>query len=173
MFRFFSAALASITKSILFPGPVSVPYSVVTDIRNYPLFLDGCESVEVLASAPSEESDKKDSRDGLELVTAKINVGFGGHAYEMTTRNLNRHLESVSMVMLSGPFESFKGEWLFTSYGAQGCQIDIDISYAVSGILGKAIKLVQGKIVDKTVSSFTKRFDWALSIKQGSEKFHL
>ena len=153
----------SITKSILFPGPVSVPYSVVTDICNYPLFLDGCERVEVLASAPIEESDEKDSRDGSELVTAKITVGFGGNAYEMTTRNQNRHLESVSMVMLSGPFESFQGEWSFTSYGSQGCQIDIDISYAVSGILGKAIKLLQGKIVDNTVTSFTKRFDWALS----------
>ena len=165
MFRFFSAALASITKSILFPGPVSVPYSVVTDICNYPLFLDGCEKVEVLASAPTEKNDDKDSRDGTELVTAKITVGFGGHTYEMTTRNQNRHLESVSMVMISGPFESFKGEWSFSSYGAQGCQIDIDISYVVSGLLGKAIKLVQGKIVDKTVSSFTKRFDWALSRK--------
>ena len=165
MFRFFSAALASITKSILFPGPVSVPYSVVTDIGNYPLFLDGCEKVEVLASAPIEESYKKDSRDASESVTARITVGFGGHTYEMTTRNHNRHLESVSMVMLSGPFESFKGEWSFTSYGAQGCQIDIDISYAVSGLLGKAMKLVQDKIADKTVSSFTKRFDWALSRK--------
>ncbi len=121
--------------------------------------------MEVLASAPTEKSDKKDSRDGTELVTAKITVGFGGHTYEMTTRNQNRHLESVSMVMISGPFESFKGEWSFSSYGAQGCQIDIDISYVVSGLLGKAIKLVQGKIVDKTVSSFTKRFDWALSRK--------
>ena len=121
--------------------------------------------MEVLAPAPIEISGKKDSRDGSELVTAKIIVGFGGHTYEMTTRNQNRHLESVSMVMLCGPFESFKGEWSFTSYGAQGCQIDIDISYAVSGILGKAITLVQGKIVDKTVSSFTKRFDWALSKK--------
>ena len=95
MFRFFSVALASITKSILFPGPVSVPYSVVTDICNYPLFLDGCEKVEVLASAPIEESDREDSRDGTELVTAKITVGFGGHTYEMTTRNQNRHLENV------------------------------------------------------------------------------
>ena len=135
MFRFFSAALASITKSILFPGPVSVPYSVVTDIGNYPLFLDGCEKVEVLASAPIEERDKKDIRDWSESVTAKITVGFGGHTYEMTTKNHNRHLESVSMVMLSGPFESFKGEWSFTSYGAQGCQIDIDISYVASGLL--------------------------------------
>ena len=155
--------MASIKKSILFPGPVSVPYSVVTDICNYPLFLNGCKRVEVLASAPIEKSDKKDGRDGSELVTAKITVGFGGHTYEMTTKNQNRHLESVSMVMLCGPFESFKGEWSFTSYGAQGCRIDIDINYAVSGILGKAIKLVQGKILDKTVSSFTKRFDWALS----------
>ena len=157
--------MARITKSILFPGPVSVPYGVVADIGNYPLFLDGCERVVVLGSAPIDQSDKKESQDGSELVTAKITVGFGGHAYEMTTKNQNLHLESISMVMLSGPFESFQGEWLFTSYGAQGCQIDIDISYAVSGILGKALKLVQGKIVDKTVSSFTKRFDWALSRK--------
>jgi ribosome-associated toxin RatA of RatAB toxin-antitoxin module len=163
--RFSSSALVLITKSILFAGPVSVPYSVVTDICNYPLFLDGCERVEVLASAPIDKGDKKESRDGSELVTAKITVGFGGHTYEMTTRNQNQHLESVSMLMLSGPFESFKGEWLFTSYGAQGCQIDIDISYAVSGILGKAIKLVQGRIIDKTFSSFTKRFYWALSKK--------
>ena len=70
--------------------------------------------MEVLASAPIEESDKKDSRDGTELVTAKITVGFGGHTYEMTTENQNRYLESVSMVMLTGPFESFKGEWSFT-----------------------------------------------------------
>ena len=49
--------------------------------------------MEVLASAPFEESDKMDSRDGTELVTAKITVGFGGHTYEMTTRNQNRHLE--------------------------------------------------------------------------------
>ena len=118
-----------------------------------------------MASAPIEKSDKKDSGGGSELVTAKIAVGFGGHAYEMTTRNQNLYLESISMVMLSGPFESFQGEWLFTSYGERGCLIDIDISYAVSGILGKALKLVQGKIVDKTVSSFTKRFDWALSRK--------
>ncbi len=165
MFRFFSAALASITKSILYPGPISVPYSVVIDICNYPLFLDGCERVEVLASAPIDQVNKKDSRDRSELVTAKITVGFGGHTYEMTTENQNRYLESVSMVMLTGPFESFKGEWSFTAYGSQGCQIDIDISYSVSGILGKAINLVQDIIVDKTISSFTKRFDWALSKK--------
>mgnify|MGYP003325072789 CR=1 FL=1 len=121
--------------------------------------------MEVLTSGSIDQDDEKYGREGSELVTAKITVGFGGHTYEMTTRNQNRHLESVSMVMMSGPFESFKGEWSFASYGAQGCQIDIDISYAVSGILGKALKLVQGKIVDKTVSSFTKRFDWALSRK--------
>ena len=50
--------------------------------------------MEVSASALTEKSDKKDSRDGTELVTAKITVGFGGHTYEMTTRNPNRHLES-------------------------------------------------------------------------------
>ena len=169
MFRFSSSALARITKSILFPGPVAVPYSVVADICNYPLFLDGCERVEVLTSGSSDQDDEKYDREGSKLVTAKITVGFGGNTYEMTTRNQNRYLERISVVMLEGPFESFKGDWLFTSFGVQGCQIDIELSYSVSGILGKALKLVQGKIVDKTVSSFTKRFDSVLSTKEEPE----
>ena len=71
------------------------------------------------------------------------------------------HKESphrITLELADGPFESFGGEWTFTSLGAQGCRAQLQADYAFSNAALEALLgPVFGHILETLVERFVER----------------
>ena len=137
-------AVIEIARSCLLLVPASAAYSVVADIERYPDFLPACESVRIL----SREHDSLDA----EVVASKAGANF-----TFVTRNIGVLNESVSVVLIEGPFDALAGEWRFKALGEEGCRIDFRLSFAASGVLSRLINPIAQSVADRMVDAFSHR----------------
>jgi ribosome-associated toxin RatA of RatAB toxin-antitoxin module len=164
-----SLAVIEIARSCLLLVPASAAYSVVADIERYPDFLPACESVRVL----SREQDSPDAecpgaerigveRIGVELigperVDAEVVASKAGANFTFVTRNTGVLNESVSVVLIEGPFDALEGEWHFKALGDAGCRVDFRLSFAASGLLSRLINPIAHSVADRMVDAFSHR----------------
>ncbi len=159
-----SLAVIEIARSCLLLVPASAAYSVVADIERYPDFLPACQSVRVL----SREQDSPDAecaaaeRIGVELigperVDAEVVVSKAGANFTFVTRNTGVLNESVSVVLIEGPFDALEGEWHFKALGDAGCRVDFRLSFAASGLLSRLINPIAHSVADRMVDAFSHR----------------
>ena len=159
-----SLAVIDIARSCLLLVPASAAYSVVADIERYPDFLPACQSVRVL----SREQDSPDAecaaaeRIGVELigperVDAEVVASKAGANFTFVTRNTGVLNESVSVVLIEGPFDALEGEWHFKALGDAGCRVDFRLSFAASGLLSRLINPIAHSVADRMVDAFSHR----------------
>ena len=131
-----------INKSVLLPYQAQQMYALVERIEDYPRFLPWCSGAQV-------------ERDDPEVVVATVRIDYLGLKQSFTTRNHNTPGERISLELVDGPFTQLDGLWQFEDIGPSGCKVQFALDYTMrSGILGRALAPVFGKITGTMVDAF-------------------
>jgi ribosome-associated toxin RatA of RatAB toxin-antitoxin module len=134
-----------VERSVLVPYTAEQMFSLVAAIRDYPKFLPWCAATHV-----------RPRHDGQ--VDATIDIHYRGVRSRFTTRNDNRHPESIQMALVDGPFRRLAGQWLFRALREDACRVQLHLHYDFApGLLGRAIAPVFDGITASLIDSFTRR----------------
>ncbi len=129
--------MTQIQRSALLPYSVQDMFTLVNDVAQYPIYLDGCVGAEVL----SAEGD---------MMIARLDLSKKGIQQSFTTRN---HLEidqRIHMELVDGPFKRFSGEWLFTALSDSACKVSLTLEFELTSM---AMKMAAGKLFNKVSSN--------------------
>jgi ribosome-associated toxin RatA of RatAB toxin-antitoxin module len=136
-----------VKRSALVPYPAPALFEIVNDVRRYPEFLPWCDQAEV----------RDESEQGL---TATLSLSSRGINESFTTRNTWVADERINLELVSGPFQSLSGYWLFTGLADQGCRVDLNLTFqfgGVAAVLGGPFNRVFGRAADQLVNAFCNR----------------
>jgi ribosome-associated toxin RatA of RatAB toxin-antitoxin module len=134
-----------VDRSVLAPYASGEMFALVDDVESYPQFLPWCEGTRVDLREPGR-------------TVATIRANFHGLRQQFTTQNTNRPAERIDIALVSGPFRTLRGHWVFTPLGDRGCRIDFRLEYQfASRILEKAAGPVFHRIADSFVDAFVRR----------------
>src|SRR5437762_13410259 len=89
-----------VARSALVAHSAQKMYALVADVESYPQFLPWCDRAVVSVNEPSR-------------TVATLHINFRGLKKEFTTENLNQPGVRIDMRLVSGPFRSLEGSWLF------------------------------------------------------------
>lgn len=122
-------------------------FNLVNDVRSYPEFLTWCRSSKVI----SESSEEMEAE--LEIAWKVLHKVF-------TTHNILKEGESIVLELVSGPFESMRGEWFFKTLREDACKISMDIEFEFKSSLSNMFfSAIFSQICDSLMGSFIKRAD--------------
>lgn len=134
-----------VDRSALVGHTAQEMYSLVADVEAYPRFLPWCDRVVVSASEPGR-------------TVAALHINFRGLKQEFATENLNQPGARIDMRLVSGPFRSLEGRWLFTALSETGCKVELSLRYEfASTLLEKVVGPVFQYIADDFVDAFERR----------------
>lgn len=94
-------------------------FDLVSDVDAYPEFLNWCRDSSVKQFSDTE-------------VVATVEVGIGGIRRSFTTRNRLTRPDGITMELVAGPFNDFKGSWGFAAAANGGCTVELDLAFEVS-----------------------------------------
>jgi ribosome-associated toxin RatA of RatAB toxin-antitoxin module len=122
-------------------------YALVADVESYPRFLPWCDRAFVSAREPDR-------------TVATLHIDFHGLREEFSTENFNRPDERIDMKLVSGPFRSLEGSWVFTALSENACKVELSLRYQFASTLlekvaGPAFDNIAGSLVD----AFVRRAD--------------
>lgn len=139
--------MATVRKSAIVPHSCATMFALVDGVERYPEFLPWCAGTEVFERT-------------AQLTSARIDVDYHGLKTSFSTRNAKRAPHAMVLELVEGPFESFRGEWLFVPLGAQGCRVELALDYATrGGALQALMAPVFGQIAETLVERFVERAD--------------
>jgi ribosome-associated toxin RatA of RatAB toxin-antitoxin module len=119
-------------------------YCLVNDVEQYPKFLPWCTAAKVLVSDST-------------YMEAMLSISKGRFKHDFSTVNTLRDNESIKIDLLKGPFKEFSGGWRFTTIES-GSLVELELKFEFDGlILGAALSLASGVVVDTLVDAFKKR----------------
>ena len=122
-------------------------YALVADVESYPQFLPWCDRAVVSVSEPGR-------------IVATLHIDFRGVKKEFTTENLNQPGVRIDMTLVSGPFRSLEGSWLFSPLSEKACKVEFRLRYQfASALLEKAAGSAFRRIADSFVDAFARRAD--------------
>ncbi len=131
-----------ISKSVLLPYPATTLYDLVERVEDYPQFLPWCSATEV-------------QRDESDQIVATVRIDYLGLRQAFTTRNRNSPKHRIDLELVDGPFTELSGFWQFNDIGAAGSKVEFELRYTMrSGLLGRALSPVFGKITGTMVDAF-------------------
>jgi len=120
-------------------------YDLITDIEQYPQFLDGVVAARVLEA-------------GAGQMLGELTVRKAGFERTLVTRNTLVRPCSIEMNLAAGPLESLTGLWQIKELGATGCKVTFDLTFnAGQGLKATAFTLMFKQIADTMVSAFVSR----------------
>jgi ribosome-associated toxin RatA of RatAB toxin-antitoxin module len=118
--------MREIKRSAIIAQPPGWVFEVINDIESYPSFLPWCTHAKILSRTERE-------------IVATVGVRKGPLHGEFTTRNTLEPDKRITLHLVSGPFETFEGEWLLTPVGQNGCRAELSMRFAfrnrVTGLL--------------------------------------
>ncbi len=136
--------MTSVRRSLFVPFTSAEMFSLVNDVDKYPEFLPWCSATEVLVS-------------NLTRMEATLSISKGRFSYDFSTVNTLHENESIRLDLRDGPFKNFSGLWCFADVDA-GSLVEIALEFEFEGvILGAAVSLASGIVVDTLVDSFKRR----------------
>ena len=94
---------------------------------------------------------------------ASLTLSQAGFSETFTTRNGLSEPESITLELVSGPFDQLQGEWSFRPMGDSGCRVGLDISFRFSsriteGVLGPVFEAICNRLVDAFVQRAKKLY---------------
>lgn len=110
-------------------APRDVTFAVVTDVADYPDFIDECSEARIVGQTENE-------------LTAELTLGWGSYH----ARFEQDPPESVSMHLVEGPLGRLEGHWRFQDLGGQRSGIDLTVAYQSSSF---AKDLLLRPIIDR------------------------
>lgn len=140
-------ALKRVVRSAIVEHPAAAVYSLVDDIKSYPVFLPWCRGAKVLERTPSR-------------TVATLIVGVRGIRQSFTTENVNRPGEGIDLRLMEGPFRAFSAAWRFATLNEHAVRIEFSMEYEFSSkVLGKLLEPLFDQIADTIVTAFSRRAD--------------
>ncbi len=137
--------MSEVMKSVLVPYSARQMYDLVADCEAYPAFLPWCGGGRIL-----EQNGN--------TVSAELRIDFKGIKQSFATRNETIPGERIDMKLLTGPFKSLEGHWVFTPLAEDACRVDFQLEYHFSsGLLEKVVGPVFAHITSTFVDAFVKR----------------
>jgi len=134
-----------VDRSALVGRTAGEMYSLVADVGSYPLFLPWCDRAVVSVNEPGR-------------TVAALHINFRGLKQQFTTENFNQPGERIDIKLVSGPFRSLEGSWLFTPLSEKGCKVELSLRYEfASALIEKAVGPVFHQIADSFVDAFVRR----------------
>ena len=122
-----------IERSALLSHPAEQIFDLVADIERYPEFLEGCVGADIL------------EREG-DTVTASLRLSKAGIRHGFTTCNTLQRPQRMTLTLVEGPFDHFKGEWIFRALGDSACKASLRLEFDLArGLAGAAM----GKLFDR------------------------
>jgi len=145
--------LTKIKRSALVTYSDRAMYDLVNDVPNYPLFMEGCRSVEVF-----EHSD--------EVMRARLNLKKSGVGLSLATKNFLKAPKEITMTLEDGPFKSFRGLWTFTALTKNACKVELDLNFEFKskGLSLAASSLFSG-VANSLVDSLCQRAEQVYGAK--------
>jgi len=139
-----------VDRSALVGHSAQKMYALVADVESYPQFLPWCDRAFVSAKGPGR-------------TVATLRMDFHGLKEEFTTENLNRADARIDMKLVSGPFRSLEGSWVFTTLSENACKVELTLRYQFASALlekiaGPAFHDITGTFVDAFVRRADERF---------------
>ena len=136
-----------VDRSALVPHSAHEMYALVADVESYPQFLPWCDRAVVSVSEPGR-------------TVATLHINFHGLKKEFTTENVNEPGVRIDMTLVSGPFRSLEGSWLFNPLSEKACKVEFKLRYQFAGVLvEKAAGSAFRDITDTFVDAFVRRAD--------------
>jgi len=137
--------MPAVRKSAIVDRPAASMYELVDDVERYPEFLPWCASAQVL-----ERTE--------EVTQARMDVDYHGLKTHITTRNVKDAPHGMTLEIVEGPFDRFRGRWRFVPLGPDGCRVEFHLDYALaSNALAIVLGPVFGYIADTLVERFVER----------------
>ncbi len=118
-----------IDRSAIVPFRPQQMYDLVNDVEGYPMRFAWCADARVVERGDAYR-------------IARLDLRFAGMTQRFTTRNVLRPPERVEMHLVDGPLQMLEGIFSFTPLGAEGCQIELKLSFEFKGRLwGRALRI--------------------------------
>lgn len=140
--------MKTIHKSVLIWYSAQEMFDLVADVDRYPEFLPWCDRARVV---DRDEAGMK----------AEVGISFGGIRQTFTTRNEHTPPREIRLKLVSGPFSSLEGRWLFSPVapgreGERACRVELELQYgfsnfALSALVGPVFDRIAGSLVDAFV----------------------
>ena len=148
--------MPTMSRSALVSYSAEQMYCLVTDITQYPVFLNWCDGATI------------DSLQGNNIV-ATVGIAYKGINKHFTTRNVNTNrisadgsgtVRAIDMQLVDGPFSKLVGRWRFDELSPEASKVQLNMEFEVSNILLRPIlSPAFGEIIDLQVTAFTRRAD--------------
>jgi len=136
-----------VDRSALVAHSAQKMYALVADVESYPQFLPWCDGAVVSVNEPGR-------------TVATLHINFRGLKKEFTTENFNRADARIDMKLVSGPFRSLEGSWVFTALSENACKVELTLRYQfASALLEKIAGPAFHDITDTFVDAFARRAD--------------
>jgi len=136
-----------VDRSALVAHSAQKMYALVADVESYPQFLPWCDGAVVSVNEPGR-------------TVATLHINFRGLKKEFTTENFNRADARIDMKLVSGPFRSLEGSWVFTALSENACKVELTLRYQfASALLEKIAGPAFHDITDTFVDAFVRRAD--------------
>ena len=129
---------------MLLPHSAKALRALVNDVDCYSEFVPGCKSSSVI-------------EEGNDFVVARLELSGRGFTEFLVTRNDQSESGIIVLSLVSGPFESFNGRWIFTDLGV-GCRVGLEVSFRLqSPMIDSLLGPFFAKTIDGLVDSFSIR----------------
>ena len=136
--------MRTVERSVLLPYSATALRALVNDVDRYSEFVPGCKSSSVI-------------EEGNDFVVARLELSGRGFTEFLVTRNDQSESGIIVLSLVSGPFESFNGRWIFTDLGV-GCRVGLEVSFRLqSPMIDSLLGPFFAKTIDGLVDSFSIR----------------
>ena len=136
-----------VARSALVAHSAHEMYALVADVESYPEFLPWCGRAVVSVNEPGR-------------TVATLHINFHGLKKEFTTENVKQPGVRIDMTLVTGPFRSLEGSWLFIPLSEKACKVEFKLRYQFASVLvEKAAGSAFQDITDTFVDAFVRRAD--------------
>jgi ribosome-associated toxin RatA of RatAB toxin-antitoxin module len=139
--------MLTVRRSVIVPHSCETMFRLVEHCEDYPRFLPWCAGAHVFERT-------------AETTRARLDVNYHGLKTHIATFNRKEEPTHMTLDLVEGPFEHFRGDWRFTPLGADGCRVELTVEYTFAHRSVEAVlKPVFGYIVETLVDRFVERAD--------------
>ena len=140
--------MTKITRSAHIMHKPELMFELVNDFSSYPQFLPWCSDARII-----EKSSKE--------IIGELSISIGGIRQAFTTRNICHRSDRIDLSLVSGPFSSLSGHWVFEPIGSDGCCVSLELEFEFSNrFIALAIGAGFSRIAGNLVDAFCTRADF-------------
>ena len=139
--------MESIQRHALVRHSAQRMYDLVNDVAGYPERFAWCDGSEVIEQSSTH-------------MIARLDLRLVGLGVSFTTRNSLARPTRIELQLVDGPFEEFKGLWIFHSLAEDACKVSLNLDFEVgSRIMGTAMAFGFQGLADRMVDDFCSQAD--------------